>query len=178
MPIVYRKLRSGEANDYRRVRLECLKNFPDNFGSSYADEAKIPRLKFEAHIENDSAGNFMFGAFDAENLIGIAGISRADRAKTGHRAEIVQMYVNPQFRGRKIGENLLKAVIEAAFEIEGIESLELSAVADNISAVGLYEKLGFEIYGRRQNYFKENGKYWNQVFMDLPKERFLRKRNL
>lgn len=147
MRISYRKLKPGDEKSYRILRLECLKNFPDRFGSIYEEEAKLLKLKFETFIENRSTGNFMFGAFtDVGNLIGIAGFSRGDRAKTKHRGEVVQMYVDPKFGKKGIGETLLRELIEAVFETSYVESLELSVVADNPSAKRLYEKLGFKVF--------------------------------
>jgi ribosomal protein S18 acetylase RimI-like enzyme len=168
MQISYRKLIPGDEKSYRILRLECLKNFPDQFGSRYDEEAKAPKLKFETFIENQSTDNFMFGAFaDDRNLIGIAGFSRGDREKTKHRGEVVQMYVDPKFGRQGIGDTLLRELIRAAFGANDIESLELSVVADNPSAVRLYEKVGFKVYCLRKNYFKDGDRYWKQMFMEL-----------
>jgi ribosomal protein S18 acetylase RimI-like enzyme len=171
MPISFRQLKPGDETDYRRIRLACLQNFPDRFGSTFAEEAASPRLKFEEYIAKGSTDHLMFGAFAADELVGIAGFSRQPRAKTRHRGEIVQMYVDPGFRGRRLGENILAAVIDAAFALDGVESIELSVVADNAAASRLYQKLGFEIYGRRKNYFKSGDRYWDQLFMELDKGR-------
>jgi len=176
MKIVYRKLQAEDAGSYRVVRLECLKSFPDNFGSSYEEESATPKLKFETLIEESSVDSFMLGAFCEDQLIGMAGFSRADRRKTRHRGEIVQMYVNPNYRGQKIGENLLRMVVEKAFRIEGIEQLELGVVSNNSSATTLYEKIGFEVYGVQKNYFKDGERYWHQQFMQLFKARYLEER--
>lgn len=170
MEIVYRRLQPKDAESYRAARLECLKNFPDRFGSTFEEESRQPKLKFEKIIEEDETDNFMFGAFADGKLIGIAGFSRAERRKTAHRGEIVQMYVNPDFRGQAVGENLLQNVIEEAFALTGIESVELSVVADNAAAIKLYEKLGFKAYGWQKNYFKDGERYWDQQFMQLLKE--------
>jgi RimJ/RimL family protein N-acetyltransferase len=176
MEIVYRKLQPGDAGSYRLVRLESLKNFPDSFGSTYAEESITPRLKFETLIEQSSVNSFMFGAFCEGQLIGITGFHRAERRKTRHRGEIVQVYVDPKYRGQKVGENLVRMVVENAFEIEGIEQLELSVVANNSSATSIYKKLGFEIYGEQVNYFKDGARYWDQQFMELFKEKYLEER--
>lgn len=170
MQIVYRKIKPSEAADFRRVRLECLRKFPDNFGTLYEDEVSKPKLYFEELIEQNLSDAFFFGAFNGENLIGIAGFVRGERTKTRHRGEIVAMYVDPDFRGRKVGENLLRALLEAAFEIEGVEQAHLTVVADNAAAVGLYEKIGFESFGVQKNYFKAGEKYWHQNFMQLIKD--------
>lgn len=171
--IDYRKLKSAESGIFRHVRLECLQKFPDEFGSGFAEEVDKPKLFFEEIVERDSADSFFFGAFARGRLIGIAGFIRGDRAKTQHRGEIVAMYVNPDFRGVRIGENLLRALLEAVFQIERIESVELAVVAENARAVSLYEKIGFETYGLCQNYFKSGGRCWDQKFMQLTREQYL-----
>lgn len=172
MEIVYRKLKPSEASDFRRVRLECLRKFPDNFGTLFEDEVSKPKLYFEEMIEIDSADVFFFGAFDGEKLIGIAGFARGERTKTRHRGEIVAMYVDPGYRGQKVGENLLRALLEAAFWIEGVEQAHLTVVADNSTAVGLYERIGFKSFGLQKNYFKAGEKSWDQNFMQLMKADF------
>ncbi len=172
MPIIYRKLKPSEAADFRRVRLECLQKFPDSFGTLFEDEVVKPKLYFEDLIEKNVPDAFFFGAFYEKNLIGIAGFVRGDRTKTRHRGEIVAMYVNPDLRGQRVGENLLRALIKAVFEIEEIEQVHLTVVADNPAAVKLYERIGFESFGVQENYFKSGERYWNQNFMQLMKERF------
>lgn len=174
MQIIYRKLKSSEARAFRRVRLECLQNFPDSFGTLYEDEAPKAKLYFEEMIEQNLADVFFFGAFAGDDLIGIAGFVRGNRTKTRHRGELVSMYVNPDFHGQKVGENLLRALVKAAFELEGIEQIHLTVVADNLSAVRLYERIGFETFGVQENYFKSGERYWNQNFMQLMKENFAR----
>lgn len=172
MQIIYRKLKSSEAQDFRRVRLECLQNFPDSFGTLYEDEVGKAKLYFEELIEQNPADVIFFGAFAGDDLIGIAGFVRGDRTKTRHRGEIVSMYVKPDFHGQKVGENLLRALVKAVFDLEGIEQIHLTVVADNASAVRLYERIGFETFGVQENYFKSGEKYWNQNFMQLMKENF------
>ena len=78
--LLIRKLHPHESSLYRSIRLACLTNSPDQFGSTYAEEASTPVLKFETYIEQDLSGRFMFGAFDEGKLIGIAGFDRKERA--------------------------------------------------------------------------------------------------
>lgn len=174
MQISYRKLKSTEAQDFRRVRLECLQNFPESFGTLYEDEVGKAKLYFEEIIEQDSSDVIFFGALAGDDLIGIAGFVRGNRTKTRHRGEIVSMYVNPDFHGQKVGENLLRQLLKAVFDLEGIEQIHLTVVADNASAVRLYERIGFETFGVQKNYFKSGEKYWNQNFMQLMKEKYFK----
>jgi ribosomal protein S18 acetylase RimI-like enzyme len=172
MHIVYRRLVNGDEGAYRRVHLESLKAFPGNFGTLHQDQVKVAKLPFETYIETGSTDNFIFGAFANENLVGIAGFRRGDRPKTLHRGEIVQVFVDPEFQGNGIARSLLGHVIEAALALNGIETLELSAVADNEPARRLYEEFGFETYGIRPNYFKFGDRYWDQRFMHLPASKY------
>ncbi|MGH9821281.1 MAG: hypothetical protein ACRD43_14035, partial [Pyrinomonadaceae bacterium] len=82
MPITYRRLKPGDEDAYRRIHLAALKTFPDNFGTLYEDQVKVPKLQFEEFIETGSESNFVFGAFDDDRLVGIAGFRRGDRPKT------------------------------------------------------------------------------------------------
>ena len=175
MQLTYRKIKPTEAHDFRRVRLECLQKFPDSFGTLYEDEVGKPKLYFEEMIEQNVPDVFFFGAFAGNELIGIAGFVRGDRTKTRHRGEIVSMYVDPDFRGARIGENLLRALLRAVFELEGVEQVHLTAVAENRAAVGLYERIGFESFGVQKNYFKSGDRYWDQNFMQLMKENYAEK---
>jgi len=144
-----------------------LKNVPEHFGSTYEEEILNPRLKFEAFIENGSQEHFMFGAFDDEKLIGIAGFDRMDRQRARHRGEVVQMYVDSNYRGQNIGEKLLRRLVEYAFTQDGIEQAQLSVVAGNKAAIKLYEKVGFQTFGIQLKYFKVEAAYMDQQFMQL-----------
>lgn len=169
MSIIIRKLQPYEIAIYREIRLECLKTAPDHFGATYEEEALNPKLRFEIYIENNSPDHVMFGAFDEDKLIGIAGFNRMERQRAMHRGEVVQVYVNSNYRGQNIGEKLLRSVIEHAFTLDGIEQMELRVVAGNQTAIRIYEKLGSKTFGIQRNYFKIRDGYLDQQFMQLFK---------
>jgi len=172
MPILIRKLRPSESSIYREVRLECLKKVPDYFGSTYEEEILNPKLKFEPFIENESPDHFIFGAFDADRLIGIAGFDRMDRKRAWHRGELVQVYVDSKYRGQGLGEKLIRSVVEYAFTMDGLEQIQLIVIAGNKSAFKLYEKIGFRSYGFQPHYFKVGDTYMDQNFMQLFKKNY------
>ena len=169
MDITIRKLQPHESSSYREVRLSCLKNVPQFFGSTYEEEVLNPKFAFETYIENDSLDHVMFGAFDDRRLIGITGFNRMARQRASHRGEIVQVYVESSYRGQNIGEKLIRRVLEHAFTLEGIEQVQLSVIASNKTAIKLYEKLGFKTFGIQPKYFKVGDSYMDQQFMQLFK---------
>lgn len=173
MPIIIRKLQPHESSIYREIRLSCMKNASDYFGSTYEEEILNPKLKFETFIENDSQTHFMFGAFERDKLIGITGFHRMERQRDRHRGEVVQVYVDANYRGQNVGEKLIRSVLKNAFALEGIEQVQLSVIAGNEKAIKLYEKIGFRTFSIQQNYFKIGDGYKDQQFMQLFKRDYL-----
>jgi len=167
--IIIRKLLPHESAIYRAVRLACLKNVPEFFGSTYEEEVLNPKFPFETYIETSSPDHVMFGAFVDERLIGITGLNRMARKRASHRGEVVQVYVEPAHRGQKVGEKLLRHTLDYAFGLEGIEQVQLSVITSNTTAIKLYEKLGFKTFGVQPKYFKVENGYLDQQFMQLFK---------
>jgi RimJ/RimL family protein N-acetyltransferase len=146
-----------------------LKNVPQYFGSTYEEEILNPKFMFETFIENDSPDHVMFGAFDDKRLIGITGFNRMARQRAMHRGEVVQVYVDSKYRGQNIGEKLIRRVLDYAFNLEGVEQVQLSVIANNQTAINLYEKIGFRTFGVQPRYFKAGDTYMDQQFMQLFK---------
>lgn len=71
-------------------------------------------------------------------------------------AEIITIAVDPAQRGRGIGAAL---VTSAAAEAKafGASSLILEVAEDNAAAIRLYERLGFDVIGRRPAYYEREG---------------------
>lgn len=63
--------------------------------------------------------------------------------------------VAPQFRRHGAAEALLRRFLDDGREKLAFLTLEVRA--GNVPAIGLYEKLGFEVVGRRRNYYREEG---------------------
>lgn len=68
------------------------------------------------------------------------------------KCEIVDIYVSEEYRRRNIAYELINE-IERDFNLENI-TLEVST--DNIKAINLYKKLGFEEASIRKNYYKDS----------------------
>ena len=63
--------------------------------------------------------------------------------------------VAPQFRRHGAAEALLRRFLDDGREKLAFLTLEVRA--GNAPAIGLYEKLWFEVVGRRRNYYREEG---------------------
>ncbi len=68
-------------------------------------------------------------------------------------AEIIDVRVSGRYRRTGIGESLLTQSFEK-LRLSKIRSVFLEVSFSNTAALALYEKLGFIMTGRRENYYK------------------------
>ena len=97
-------------------------------------------------------------------IVGCAGINCVGRKeKIRHRAEF-GISVDKAYWGLGIGRALTEACIECAKKA-GYIQLELEVVAENRSAIGLYESAGFVEYGRNPKGFLSRFTGWQEVVL-------------
>ena len=77
------------------------------------------------------------------------------------------MMVCAEARGHGVGRALLEACIARAREADGLELLTLSVTSSNLAAVRLYERAGFEPYGRLPRAIKLEDTYHGKDLMVL-----------
>ncbi len=70
-------------------------------------------------------------------------------------AHITTLGVNPEYRGKGLGEFLLIGLIDVAMAL-GASWLTLEVRVTNISAQKLYEKYTFKVSGTRKGYYTDN----------------------
>lgn len=70
-------------------------------------------------------------------------------------AHITNIAVRPEYRGKKIGETLLKQLQNLARE-KGAKTMTLEVRVSNHVAQNLYRKLGFKNGGIRKGYYTDN----------------------
>ena len=70
-------------------------------------------------------------------------------------AHVTNIAILPQFRGRKLGEALLRKLMDISREM-GATSMTLEVRVSNTPARSLYCKLGFQEGGIRKKYYTDN----------------------
>ncbi|TDE07976.1 GNAT family N-acetyltransferase [Dyadobacter psychrotolerans] len=73
----------------------------------------------------------------------------------------VSVYIGSNFRGQKIGDLLLKHLIEQS-EQSGYWTLQAGIFSENIASMNLHQKNGFRMIGYRENIGKMKG-VWRSV---------------
>ena len=108
--VLYRLLVVDDAQQYRNLRLRSYQESPFAFSESFEDESEKPIEAFEKELA--ILGNppewFVLGAFvEKDQLIGFVKFRRDLRSKARHKSMLHAMYVDPKFRGRGIGKQIL-----------------------------------------------------------------------
>lgn len=89
-----------------------------------------------------------------------------DRARIAHHASLA-LSVSKSHWGLGIGTHTLNAMIEFAKNSGILEILHLGVRSDNSRAIALYERTGFRHIGIFEDYFKIDGIYYDEIFMNL-----------
>lgn len=83
-------------------------------------------------------------------------------------AHITNVAVRQQYRGKKLGERLMRELQRTA-SLYGAVRMTLEVRASNYIAQNLYEKLGFYSVGVRRGYYTDNREDAIIMWVDLPK---------
>lgn len=130
-------VRRAELSDIPAVAALERSEFPDG-----ADEGMLARLL-------DAEGGVILAAEEGGGLLGYVWARFVlDEGDIGNIA------VAPGFRRRGAGAALLKALLEEA-ERRQAAVVQLEVRESNLAARRLYEKNGFEIVGKRKNYYEK-----------------------
>ena len=156
-----RLLTAADAALYRAIRLEALAAHPEAFASTFAREQEKPLAWFEERLTHSN----VFGAFIDGEIVGVAGFRRQDGPQTMHKGDLWGMYVRHQAGRAGVGRGLVDVVI--AHAAKRVEKLQLSVMSKNEAALRLYKAAGFVEYGREVKALKQNGRYFDEVLMEL-----------
>ena len=161
------RLRNGTASDGQALldefnltheQTDYLLTHPGEHSYTAEQEADFLQAK------TDSADEIELLAELGGEVVGCAGINCVGRKeKIRHRAEF-GISVDKAYWGLGIGRALTEACIECAKKA-GFAQLELEVVAENRSAIALYESVGFVEYGRNPKGFHSRFTGWQEVVL-------------
>jgi RimJ/RimL family protein N-acetyltransferase len=141
-----RTLQPEDAAEYQALRLRGLAEASYAFASSYEEEAGTPVDEIARRLQPKTSGA-IFGAFVDGKLAGLAGLERESMAKLRHKAYLWGMYVGPEYRRSRLGSLLLENVLPYAWQSLGVVQVNLGVHTENPSAIALYRRFGFVVWG-------------------------------
>ncbi|MGE0242145.1 MAG: N-acetyltransferase family protein [Parvibaculaceae bacterium] len=155
-----RRLAASDAEAFRELRLEGLRDHPEAFGSSWEEESERPLARFKEGLERSVV---LAGATDGGRLLGMVGLAVPEAPKLRHKGMLWGMYVRPEARGSGLAAALVARVLQEARGT--VEDVRLSVVTSNTAAIRLYIRHGFEEYGLERRALKLAGRYHDELLM-------------
>jgi RimJ/RimL family protein N-acetyltransferase len=154
-----RRLTRDDVEAYRAIRLEALTMHPEAFTRTAEDFALQTVVDLAAVLDKLA----FFGAESPDGqLVGIMAFDQGQK-REAHRGWLLQVYVRPAWRGTGCAQALLDAVLEHARN--HVLQVHLGVAADNLPALRLYQKTGFDIYGTDPRFMKVDGRFIDEHLM-------------
>ncbi len=152
-----RRLKKGESELYRAIRLESLKESPDAFGSTYENALSRSIESWTEQAESTVAGRIRITVlgFDKGVPVGVAALyQKPDRLGA---AELLQVWVEPVHRGTELAASLMNFLWTWATD-SGYDKVVAEVNDVNGRAISFYEKQGFTVSEELQALRKVSGK--------------------
>jgi GNAT superfamily N-acetyltransferase len=136
---------------YRELRLAALADAPSAFGSTLARERSLTPEEWRERLRRRStfAARVPRGHLAARVPYGHVGMAAGIEGEEPGHAELVGMWVHPQWRGKGVGDLLVDAVVAWA-GASGHDALTLWVSVGNDRAEALYARHGFVRTGASQ----------------------------
>jgi len=140
---------------------------PDLF-LSYSPGEFLPTLEEEERFIESAAGphDLLLSAFSGLELIGLCQVTSGKVLRKRH-VGLLGISVARDWRGQGVGTALLSRVLRWAVDDPQLERVELEVFSGNSSAQRLYERLGFEVEGRKRAALRIDDELHDCVLMGL-----------
>jgi len=156
------KLLSAKDWEYwKQLRLGALKDSPTSFSSSFEEESNCSDTKFQ----EDLIKNNVFGTFVDCKLVACAGFYSLNFMKVKHRGILWGTYTKPEYRRHGMASSIIKTIVIHAKN--HVKQLHLTCVTINTSAIALYQKQEFKIYGTEPNSLRVGDRFFDEHLMVL-----------
>ena len=101
----------------------------------------------------------------ADKIVGWAALSNVSSRCVYSGVAEVSIYIDSEYRGRGIGDRLLKSLI-AESEAHGIWTLQAGMFPENENSMRLHQKNGFRIVGTRERIGKMDDRWRDTVLLE------------
>lgn len=162
-----RTLLTTDAGVYRALMLRGYTEHPTAFTSSFEERAtKLPDWWAKRLADPTSV---TIGAFDVgDALIGTVRLEVFQRQREKHKIHLAAMYVMRDYANKGVGRKLMDESLVESRKIPDVELMSLTVTADNLPAVRLYSRVGFQEFGREPRAVKTPAAYLDKLHMWRP----------
>ena len=166
MDFIIEKAKASDAKAILDFTRKCGSETDNlSFGSEGIPITVEEETAFLEAAENSDKSIFLVARKDNE-IIGTANYSVFPKKRMSHRGEF-GISVVKDFWNCGVGSELLKHILDFAKNIAKSEIVSLEVRSDNLAAIHLYEKFGFEKIGTFKGFFKIEDKFVDYDIMEL-----------
>ena len=124
----------------------------------------------EKMTKKENAANFAIVTLEDDKLIGNCGITNIN---IKDRIGVLGIFIGEEDkRGKGYGTEVINLLLDYAFNYLNLNNIMLIVKSFNDTAINCYKKVGFKEIGRRRQSYYLNGKYYDDIYMDILKEEF------
>lgn len=157
------KLRPEDWERFKEIRLKALQSDPLAFGSSYEEEVN----RTEEVWRQKLGSSWAYAAVVSGKLIGMVRVVFEQGKHVRHVANVISLFVDPVYRGKGVGEMIMKKVLTDLHDNSVVIKINLSVNAKQETAINLFRRIGFTGSGVSKKGIKVNGVYYDQLHMEL-----------
>ena len=162
------RIKDAETKDATRI-VEFLKEITTESEFLITCPEEVPSVKEEEEFikrMKRSLYSLFIIALDNEKVVGSLTFIGNSRKKVRHTGEF-GISVLKEYRRKGIATRMIECMMEWA-KRKGIEKIHLKVIEDNLAAISLYRKLGFEFEGRQEKAIKlGDGVYKDVLLMGI-----------
>ncbi len=162
----------------RKADLEVYRNWLENPEATHFMESgwrPIPDAEMEAIYQSSAVAGessvFVIEDRASAAPVGICGLYAIQWIC--RRAEFRILIGNDQARGKGLGSEAARLVVDYGFMKLNLETIYLGVNTENRQAIGSYEKAGFKPEGVRRKLIYRNGRYYDALMMSILREEFM-----
>jgi len=162
-----RILTPDDMEAYLALRAEMLEESPHAFVSSPGDDPCEDEPSFG--IQLASPERFAIVAAEDDGSPGTfaacAGVIRSTRVKSSHRVSVWGVYCTPAFRRSGLTRACMEYALDIARSWRGAQVVGLSCSENAPAALRLYERMGFEMWGREPDAIRIGDRSYDEIYM-------------
>lgn len=162
-------IRLAQAEDAEAVvrHVNAVSGETDNFSFGEGEfEGTAEDLVDDIQAALEKPNYLFLLAWIGEELVGLISFTGGKRQRNEHVGDL-SISVREKFWGLGIGQALMQALIEWAQASHLIRKINLTARADNLAAIRLYERVGFVNVGTRTRNLFINGEFVDCCWMEM-----------
>jgi ribosomal protein S18 acetylase RimI-like enzyme len=165
--VIIKTLTKDLLDEYRAFRFQAITCEPPAFGTTFEEEENLSDAEIlQNHFLENGFDINLYAEVDGV-MIGMIRICKRKRWFSRAHARFRFFFVQPDFRGNKIGCMILESAIAHVKQFKSIKKIDLGVVETQKKAISMYESFGFKATWRGKTKRYYNGLRYNTRIMTL-----------